>query len=177
MSPSAIKRWPGWVALVLVVAGFLAVGATRDDGPGTPEERAQSIAERVACPVCQGESVAESRNAASEGIRTEIRRLVDDGTATDAQILSVLETSYGGRILLVPRGSGIDALVWALPAAALVCAVAGLALAFRRWRRESGGLHDPTEEDRRLVAAALVDDPGTGDGFRGGGGRGQGKRP
>ncbi len=160
MTRSAAKRWPGWVALVLVVTGLLAVGATRDSGPSTPGERAESIAARVACPVCQGESVAESRNAASEGIRTEIRRLVDDGTATDAQILTTLETRYGGRILLVPRASGFDALVWALPAAALVCAIAGLAVTFRRWRRESGGLHDPTDEDRRLVAAALADEPG-----------------
>ena len=153
-----MKRWPGWLALLFVVVGLFAVGASRDDGPDSPGERAQSIAERVACPVCQGESVAESRNAASEGIRTEIRRLVDEGAATDAQILSILEDRYGGRILLVPRSSGIDALVWALPATALVCAVAGLGLAFRRWRRESDGTAEPTEEDRRLVSAALAED-------------------
>jgi len=155
---AALKRWPGWVALLFVVVALLAVGASRDDGPDSTQERAQSIAERVACPVCQGESVADSRNAASEGIRTEIRRLVDEGAATDAQILSILEDRYGGRILLVPRANGIDALVWALPATALVCAVAGLGLAFRRWRRESDGAADPTEDDRRLVAAALAED-------------------
>ena len=158
MKTAALKRWPGWVALLFVVVALLAVGASRDDGPDSTQERAQSIAERVACPVCQGESVADSRNAASEGIRTEIRRLVDEGAATDAQILSILEDRYGGRILLVPRANGIDALVWALPATALVCAVAGLGLAFRRWRRESDGAADPTEDDRRLVAAALAED-------------------
>ncbi len=46
--------------------------------------------------------------------------------------------------------------MWALPVAALVCAVTGLAVAFRRWRREAAGEGDPTDADRRLVAAALA---------------------
>ena len=68
-----LKRWPGWVLLVLVVAGFLAVGATRDSGPRTPDERLEDISSRLACPICAGESVFESRNSDSEAIRTEIR--------------------------------------------------------------------------------------------------------
>ena len=56
----------------------------------------------------------------------------------------------------MPRASGFEALAWALPAAALVCAVAGLAVTFRRWRREAADVHDPTDEDRELVAAALA---------------------
>jgi cytochrome c-type biogenesis protein CcmH len=153
-----IKGWWGWAALFVVVVGALAVGATKDDGPRTPAERAAAIADRVACPVCEGESVAESRNAASENIRAAIRRLVDEGDATDAQILSYLETNYGGEILLVPRATGFDALVWALPVAALVCALATLTATFLRWRREAAAEQDPTDEDRALVAAALRDD-------------------
>ena len=56
-------------------------------------------------------------------------------------------------MLLVPRATGIDALVWALPAAALVCAIVGLAVAFRRWKAAADTI--PDDEDRRLVAAAL----------------------
>ncbi len=113
------RRWPMWVALVFVLVGFLAVGATRGDGPSTPEERASGIESRIACPVCQGESVLESRNTASESIRNRIGELVDEGTLSDDEIIGVIEASYGGRILLVPKASGFDALVWALPVAAL----------------------------------------------------------
>ncbi len=156
MDARSLKRWPAWVLLLLVVVGFLAVGATRDSGPSTPDERAQALERRVACPICQGESVYESRNTASENIRTEIAGLVDAGELTDAEIMGRIETVFGGRVLLVPRASGFDALAWALPVAALVCAVAGLALTFRRWRRESEDDHDPTDDDRELVAAALA---------------------
>jgi cytochrome c-type biogenesis protein CcmH len=152
----AVKRWPAWVALVLVVAAFLAVGATRANGPSTPEERAEQLEKRVACPTCSGESVYESRATASEYIRGRIRTLVDEGRASDDEIIGEIERSYGGRVLLVPKASGFDALVWALPVAALVCAFAGLAVTFRRWRREAAADTDPTADDRELVAAALA---------------------
>ena len=32
-----LKRWPGWLALLFVVVGLLAVGVTRDSGPQTPD--------------------------------------------------------------------------------------------------------------------------------------------
>jgi cytochrome c-type biogenesis protein CcmH len=156
MDNRSLKRWPGWVLLVLVVAGFLAVGASRSDGASTPEERAQALEKRVACPVCSGESVYESRNTASDQIRTQIRTFVDEGELDDAEILGTIVRAQGARVLLVPKGSGLDALAWALPAAALVCALAGLAVTFRRWRREAGEAQDPTDEDRELVAAALA---------------------
>jgi cytochrome c-type biogenesis protein CcmH len=158
-----LKRWPTWVLLVLVVVGFLAVGATRSNGPSTPEERAEQLQKRVACPTCSGESVFESRATASENIKDRIRTLVDQGQQTDDQIISEIERSYGGRVLLVPKASGLDALVWVLPVAALVCALAGLGMTFRRWRREAAAEQDPTADDRELVASALahdVDGPG-----------------
>ncbi|MEI8238805.1 MAG: hypothetical protein WCI22_05245, partial [Actinomycetota bacterium] len=51
---SSLRKWPGWVLLVFVVAGFLAYGATRDVGAHTAEERVQEITKRLACPVCDG---------------------------------------------------------------------------------------------------------------------------
>ena len=154
----SLKRWPGWVLLVFVVVAFLAVGATRADGPSGPDERADAIAQRVACPVCDGESVFESRNTASVNIRNRIEALVDEGRASDDEIIAEIEASFGGRVLLVPRATGFDALVWALPVAALICAVAALTATFRRWRRERAAMADPTVEERAMVAAALAAD-------------------
>jgi cytochrome c-type biogenesis protein CcmH/NrfF len=56
-------------------------------------------------------------------------------------------------VLLVPRSTGLEVLVWALPVVALVCAVAALAFSFRRWRTVSGD--EISQEDARLVADAL----------------------
>ena len=130
-----LKGWPGWVVLAFVVVGVLVVGATRDSGPRTPDERIESISKRLACPVCQGESVYESRNTASNHIRELIRQGVAEGELSDDQIIEQVAVRRDGEELLVPTGSGVEALAWALPATAFVLGVAGLAIAFRRWQR------------------------------------------
>ena len=152
-----VKRWPGWVVLALAVVGLLAYGATRDTGPRTPEERIEAISKRLACPVCQGESVYESRNPASTQIREAIKRAVADGDQSDAEIIQEIVVAYEGEELLVPTASGVEALAWALPAAAFVIGVVGLTLAFRRWRANTAALGTATDADYELVAKAMAD--------------------
>ena len=149
-----LRAWPSWAAMFLAVVALLAVGSTRDTGPLNPGDRIDSISRRVACPVCDGESVFESRNPASEAIRAEIRASVYDGTATDDEILASIANSYGGKVLLVPRSTGFDALIWALPAAGLMIGVVGLWFAFRRWRAEAAALGLPSADDYTLVDEA-----------------------
>jgi cytochrome c-type biogenesis protein CcmH len=150
-----VKRWPGWLALLFVVVALLAVGISRDSGPQTPDERVVALERRLACPVCQGESVYESRNSASVQIRELIRQGVEEGQLSDQQIIDDIVTRYNGEELLVPTASGVEALAWALPAAAFVAGVAGLIVAFRRWHASARILGDPTDDDYALVAAAL----------------------
>lgn len=153
-----LKGWPGWVALLFVVVGLVAFGATRDTGPRTPDERIESITKRLACPVCQGESVYESRNTASNQIRVAVRQSVNEGTLSDEQIIRDVTIRYEGEELLVPTADGIEALAWALPATAFVVGVAGLTVAFRRWQAAARQLGSATDEDYALVAAALDDE-------------------
>ena len=67
--------------------------------------------------------------------------------------------AYDGEELLVPTGSGVEALAWALPATAFVLGAAGLAIAFRRWQRTARMLGEATREDYEFVARALSDEP------------------
>ena len=156
-----IKSWPAWALLAMVVIALLAIGATRDSGPRSTDERVESISQRLACPECEGESVFESRSRISIAIRAEVRDQVTTGLRSDDEIITYVAQRFPeSRILLVPRATGIDALVWALPVAAFVCAVAGLAFAFRRWKGAADTV--PTESDRELVDAALrsgLDEP------------------
>ena len=153
-----MKRWPGWVLLVLVVVGVLAVGATRADGPSTPAERIDAIARRIACPICDGESVFESRNTASVSIRTEIAAQVDDGGRTDDEIIGHRRARFGGHVLLVPEATGLDTLVWALPVAALRVRRRRPGRRVPALAREAAAERDPTDDDRALVARALASD-------------------
>lgn len=162
-----LKRWPGWVLLAIAVVGLLAVGATRDTGPRTPDERIEAISKRLACPICQGESVYESRNTASVQIREAIKQDVADGIKSDEQIIQDIVVAYEGEELLVPTADGVEALAWALPAAAFVLGATGLAFAFRRWQQSARALGEATDDDYALVADAMAhfdeheDDPVT----------------
>lgn len=151
-----VKGVAGWIVLAVVALAVLAVGATRDTGPQTQEDRVDAISKRVACPVCDGESVFESRNNASLAIRNETTDLVRESRLSDDQIVAVFVNKYGDDVLLVPRGSGFDVLVWMLPAIAFAGAAAGLAVVFRRWKRQAANTGKPTDADRALVEAALL---------------------
>jgi cytochrome c-type biogenesis protein CcmH len=153
VNANALKRWPGWAALVLVLVALLTIGVTRDGGPRTQQDRVDSISKRLACPTCDGESVYESRAPISESIRNDIARQVAEGVASDEEIIESINAAQPTSIILTPKSSGIEALIWVLPVTLLLMALAGLAVAFRRWHREIDDA--PTDEDRELVAAAL----------------------
>lgn len=150
---SRIKSWPSWMLMGLVVVVLLTVGGTRDNGPLTQSDRIDAIARRVACPTCDGESVYASRAPAAEAIRNQIARDVAGAGMTDDEIIAAIASSFDARVLLVPRATGIDALVWVLPVAVGVCAVTGLGFAFRRWRRDPAL---PSTEDESLVDGLLA---------------------
>ena len=124
-----------WIALVVVVAIALGIGA-RSSGPRSTAARVDELSHGIKCPTCSGQSAAESDAPASIAIREEIARLVRDGRS-DGEIRAHFVNRYGRDILLTPESTGLGAVVWALPVAAGVVAVAGLGFAFRRWRRQA----------------------------------------
>ena len=146
-------------ALVAVIAVALVVGgAGRGGGPRSAEARAHAIADDLRCPVCQGLSVADSHSDTAGAMYEEIRRRVAAGES-DADIKTYYVSRYGEWVLLEPETSGVGAIVWVLPVGALILAVGGLTLAFRRWRRQPSLV--ATDEDRALVEAALAEQRGT----------------
>ncbi|MSZ18360.1 MAG: hypothetical protein F2612_01690 [Actinobacteria bacterium] len=153
-----LKSWPMWMLMALITVSLLAVGTTRDKGPLTQGDRIDAITKRVACPTCDGESVFVSRASAAEAIRKQVAREVAAGEKSDTEIIGSIAQSFNAQILLVPRATGLDSLVWVLPIAVLVCAVAGLAMAFRKWRRQNTA--GASGDDFALVNKLLADDVG-----------------
>ena len=147
------RRLLGWLAMAAVLVAALAIGVADDGGPRTPEERARNLAATVACPACDGQSVAESDAAASRGIRTLIAERIDQG-ATDDAIRGELVATWGESILLTPDSSGVGGRVWVLPVVALVLALAGVGYVFWRWRGMAT-VH-ASDADRELVDRALT---------------------
>ena len=150
------RRWAPWLGLAVVVAASLAVGTAGTGGPPTAAERKAHLASELRCPTCRGQSVRDSDAPAAAAIRAEIGRRVDEGQS-DEEILAYVDGKFPESLRLTPPASGLGALVWALPVVALVAAVAGLAVAFRRWQADP--LPAPTDDDRALVERARSTGP------------------
>ena len=138
--------WLPWVAILGVVIGVLV--AARESSSDSPAARTDRIASRLKCPDCLALSVKDSDTDAAQAIKTQIRTRVDAGES-DGEIFRYFADTYGDQILLRPQGSGIGALVWALPIGAVVVAACGLGLAVRRWRRDPA--RTATAADRDIV--------------------------
>jgi len=151
-----LKVWPVWMLMGVIVVVLLSVGATRDSGPLTQSERIDEITQRIACPTCNGESVYVSRAAAAEAIRKQVARDVGAGVMSDDQIVGSIANTFQSKVLLLPRATGIDSLVWILPIAALVCSLAGLGAVFRRWKKQNANVASP--EDVAMVEKLLIED-------------------
>ncbi|MFM8482283.1 MAG: cytochrome c-type biogenesis protein CcmH [Actinomycetota bacterium] len=156
-----IKSWPAWLLLAFVVILLMGVGVRRESDPATPQERVTAISRQLACPTCDGESVAESRGTASQSIRQEIARLVGEGRLSDSDIVREIDDKFSEELRLTPGTSGVESLIWAFPIAVALTAVIGLIVAFRRWKSIEDRLAG--DEDRVLVAKALAESERTAD--------------
>jgi cytochrome c-type biogenesis protein CcmH len=152
MARSAQRRTIGWVLLGAIAIGLLAIAVVdRDGGADNNADRVYEISREFACPVCQGQSVAESDIPIAREIRNEIGKRLDQGQ-TESQIREYLVGNYGENIDYNPRASGVTGLIWIIPFVVVVVAVAGLTAVFLRWRREER--FEATDEDRDLVERA-----------------------
>jgi cytochrome c-type biogenesis protein CcmH len=149
------RWWWSWAAMAVVLVAAFAVGISDGRAPRTESDRVLAIAEEVRCPTCESLSAAESDAPAAQAVRDEIRTRLRAGESK-GEILAYLASRYGDSILLRPEAGGVAGLVWALPVALALLAVAGLVAAVRRWRAASPTASSaPSDDDRALVEAAL----------------------
>jgi cytochrome c-type biogenesis protein CcmH len=108
------------------------------------DRRAQTIAQGLRCPVCQGLSAADSQAESAIAMRTRAGDLVAGGYS-DAQINAYFVERYGEWVLLEPPRTGRHWLIWLGPLAFL-----GLGALVIAWRM--------TAENTPTKATIKVDD-------------------
>jgi len=120
-------------AALALVALALLCGAAADpaDRLANPaqEARARQLFRDVRCLVCQSESIDESDAALAHDLRQLIRQQVAAGRSDD-QVRAYLVSRYGQFVLLTPKASLGNAILWVGPL--LVVAVGAAALLARR---------------------------------------------
>ena len=141
-------RAAGWIAAVVVAAAAFVYGSLDEGPPQTNADRAAAVAQDFACPVCAGQSVAESDVPVAREIRRRIAVWVDEGRS-DTYIRDQLVAAYDTDIDYNPSGSGITGLVWILPLLAGGGIAAVLVVMLRPGRGPADAGNTPPSEGRR----------------------------
>lgn len=116
--------------VLLLVLAVLAGAAPAAAAP-TLEDRVSAIARELMCPVCAGQTVAESNAQLAVQMREEIRARLARGE-TREQILTYFVGQFGDAVLAAPPKRGAGLVLWLMPVAALL---AGLVVMLRYLRR------------------------------------------
>jgi cytochrome c-type biogenesis protein CcmH len=143
---------------ILLVAAILVIGVVLAFMISTEPvdvDRAQQIGARVRCPVCQGESIADSPAQMAQDMMALVAEEVAAG-ATDQEIVDDLLASYSGAVLLDPPAAGATLWLWLAPLGAVAAGIGVIIW----WRRHPGsaraGAPRPRSKTRLVVGGAIL---------------------
>lgn len=123
------------------------------------EERARRIGRELRCLVCQNESIEDSGADLARDLRLLVRERIAAGD-TDEQVVRFVHDRYGDFVLLRPPFNAVTAVLWAMPAIALLGGGTAIWLMLRRRNRGGAGaaaaataVPELTEAERARLAA------------------------
>lgn len=142
-------------ALLIAGAAIALMAGASDPSERLPdaaqEARARTLFKEVRCLVCQNESIDDSQAQLAGDLRLIVREQVKAGRS-DAQIRDFLVERYGEFVLLKPRFSGGNAVLWLAPIGVLLMGGVLMAGLLRRRAAPEPDLTEAEEERvRRLL--------------------------
>lgn len=147
MTRTRTVQWAVLAVLAVVVGWALVTGG----GSGSTAEQ---LAERIACPVCDGESVAASQTDVARSMFAQIEALRADGLS-DREVLAWFEARYGPEILLDPPADLGGIVLWLVPVLVVGGGVA-IALHLRKDREATEEAPGPSSRAWLVVGIVAV---------------------
>jgi cytochrome c-type biogenesis protein CcmH/NrfF len=123
---------PRSCGLPLAAAALLIAWAVGGVRAGTLDDQVYAVASRLMCPVCAGQTVAESDSAVAREMRDVIRAKLQAGETPDG-ILNFFVGQFGESVLAEPPRRGITLLLYLGPAAGVAGGLALAVILIRRW--------------------------------------------
>jgi cytochrome c-type biogenesis protein CcmH len=139
----------GLVAALLVALALPAGAVEPDEMLDDPrlEERAREISKEVRCLVCQNESIDDSNADLARDLRLVVRERIVAGDTND-QVRDFLVNRYGEFVLLKPRFTMENAVIW-LSGPILLVIGAIASLVYIRGRRKAVSAEAPLTPEER----------------------------
>ncbi len=120
----------GVVLLIAALWSYMAFTAATHE---TLDQHVYNLGSQLKCPVCQGESVADSSSDRAQEIRAIIRQQILAGQS-DQQIIQYFSDRYGDQIVWSPPWWGFSLLAWLVPVALLLSGLVLIFFTLRDWR-------------------------------------------
>ncbi len=138
------------IAIVMILAAIWSYVLLVAPIPESLDQRVHDVASQLKCPVCQGESVADSPSTISQQMRGVIRQQLQQGQS-EQQIIQYFVSRYGSNILWSPPKQGFTILAWVIPIAILLCGALLLVLVMRGWLAGSRAIKPPQADEDATI--------------------------
>jgi cytochrome c-type biogenesis protein CcmH len=126
---------------VFAVAAAAAALGQNAGADADLEARTTAVASTLRCPVCQGESIQDSPSQLAQQMRAVVRERLRSGESPE-QVKAYFVGRYGEWILLEPRMTGLNIILYVLPVILVLGGLAFVVMLVRKWTRagvRSGG--------------------------------------
>ena len=124
--------------------------ATTANADSALEQRTRAVASELRCPVCQGLSIADSPSDLSTQMKDLVREQLKAGKTPD-EVKRYFVEKYGEWILLEPKPSGANLLVYLLPVGAVIGGLVLVWSVVRRWTSSGAATSTIVIEDADQV--------------------------
>jgi len=138
------------LSLLLAVPAFAVEPDEVLDDP-VLETRAREISKGLRCLVCRNESIDESNAELAKELRVLVRERLVEGDS-DEEVVDYLVDRYGEYVLLKPKATGANLVLWVAGPVLLIVAL-GIGVGYvltRRRSEEPSGAGLSAEEEARL---------------------------
>ncbi|HEY0671801.1 MAG TPA: cytochrome c-type biogenesis protein [Longimicrobiales bacterium] len=143
--------------MLLALALAFAMQATAHTAPPAApydsalEARVAEVSSILRCPVCQGLSIQDSPSELSLQMKDVVRQQLREGKSPE-EVKAYFVSKYGEWILLEPKASGMNLLVYIAPLLLLLAGGVVIWFAIRKWSAAPASASEaPVDEEEELT--------------------------
>lgn len=140
-----------FLLLMMVLLPLPALAVLPDEILADPvlEQRARGLSNQLRCMVCQNQSIDSSDAELARDLRILVRERLTEGDS-DAAVIDYVVSRYGEFVLLKPRFSLRNAVLWFVPLILLVGGAFAYWVYLRSRPRLSASKPLSADEERRI---------------------------
>lgn len=121
------------------------------------ENRARELSTEIRCMVCQNQSIDDSDAPLAKDLRVLVRERLTEGD-TNEEVLTFLVARYGEFVLLKPRFTASNAILWIAPIGVLLLGGGIAVYSFRR-RKSQNVPEAPLSDAEHAALKKILSDP------------------